>query len=114
MEKIELPDKEYIQVVKNGKTVTYCTMRQKVLHVVGLDNARHRPYTRHGKRFYKPYRNYFSGNDKDLDVLVDAGYMDVEESGYEEPNDYRIYYFNRKGLDWLGEQLGIYIHNVRD
>ena len=114
MSEIRLPDEEYIQVQENGRTVTYCTMRQKAMHIIGLDDPRHKPYTRHGKKFYKPYRNYFSGNDADLDRLVDAGYMGVEEIECGGRVDYRTYWFNRKGLDWLGEQLGIYIHNERN
>ena len=113
MNEIRLPEEEYIQVQEDGRTVIYCTMRQKALHVIGMDNLIHKPYTRHGRKFYKPYRNYFSGNDADLDKLVDAGYMGVEERECYGRKDYRIYWFNRKGLDWLGEQLGIYIHDSK-
>lgn len=101
-EKITLPAEEYIYYEQNGRTITVCTLRQKALHTIGL-NSRHigrRLYTRHGKRYYKPFRNYFFGKDRDLDTLVSAGYMDYEDERYR---------FNRAGLDWLGEQLGIVI-----
>lgn len=106
---MELPKEEYIHVEENGRKITYCTMRQKVLHTIGF-NSRHvgrRLYTRHGKKYYKPYRNYFCGSDKDLDKLVEAGYMDYRE---DEGKD-RTYWFNRCGLDWLGEQISVIIRD---
>ena len=43
------------------------------VHCIGLD--RKRPYARHNKRFYRPYRNYFaSGREHEgWDVMVLAG-----------------------------------------
>lgn len=35
---MELPKEEYIHVEENGRKVTYCTMRQKVLHTIGLNS----------------------------------------------------------------------------
>lgn len=104
IDKVYLPKDEYIHKMENGKMITYCTLRQKALHTIGL-NSYGRPYTRHGRRFYRPYRNYFGGHDKDLDRLVDAGYMTFVDD---------FYSFNRAGLDWLGEQLNIYIYNEKD
>lgn len=103
---IELPKEEYIQVQENGRAVIYCTMRQKLFHVIGLDY--HRPYTRHGKKFYRPYRNSWGGRDADLDKLVEAGLM----NGYllEQTGERYWYSFNRKGLDWLSEQIGVKIY----
>ena len=108
MENIKLPKEEYIQLKEDGKTITLCTMRQKVLHTIGLNSGHvgRRLYTRHGKKYYKPFRNYFCGNDSDLDKLVKAGYMDYIDS-----EEYKTYYFNRVGLNWLGEQLGIKIYD---
>ena len=42
---IELPKEEYTTEVRNGKTYHVCTLRQMVLHTIGLDNYG-RPYTR--------------------------------------------------------------------
>lgn len=109
-----LPTNEYEHYEKDGKTITVCTLRQICLHTIGLNlngsSNKGRLYTRHGKKFYKPYRNYFAGANKELDTLVYAGLMEVCERCNEE-NSKRIYWFNRKGLDWLGEQLGTTIRN---
>lgn len=111
---IKLPDEEYTTVVRDGKIYHVCTLRQMVLHTIGLDYKR--PYIRHGKKFYRPYRNYFTTNDKDrlFQPLVEAGYM-VEEScpsSYCRDGGY-LYYLTRAGLDWLGEQIGVTIYNER-
>ncbi len=105
-----LPESEYEHYEKDGHRITVCTMRQKVLHVIGLNSGHvgRRLYTRHGKKYYKPYRNYFCGKDKDLDKLVNSGYMERSDDGES------VYWFNRAGLDWLGEQIGIYIYNEED
>lgn len=112
---MELPKEEYIHVEENECQVTYCTLRQKALHTIGLNSGHvgRRLYTRHGKKFYKPYRNYFYGKDSDLDKLVDAGYMErsIEIAHGEK---HYMYWFNRNGLDWLGEQIGIKIYDEQD
>ena len=51
---------------------------------------------------------------KDLDGLVEAGYMDMDSREVHGIPDYRSYWLNRKGLDWLGEQIGIYIYDEED
>lgn len=109
---VELPEQEYIHVEENGRMITYCTLRQKALHTIGLNSCHvgRRLYTRHGKKYYKPYRNYFCGNDSDLDKLVDAGYMEscTEQVSGEKS---KTYWFSREGLDWLGKQIGIIIRD---
>ncbi len=49
---MNLPKEEYIRVEENGHTITYCTLRQKVLHTIGLNSGHvgRRLYTRHGKK----------------------------------------------------------------
>ena len=106
---IKLPKDLYLRVQEGGQTVTYCTLRQKALHVIGLDYKQ--PYTRHGKKFYRPYRNTWGGRDKDLDMLVDAGLMNAYQS--EKTGDRYWYAFNRAGLDWLGDQIGVKIYDER-
>ena len=115
MEKIELPKDDYIRYEENGRTVVVCTLKQMCKHTIGLDEGhnRGRLYSRHGRKFFKPYRNYFSGNSKKLDKLVDAGYMETEEYIYNETKN-KTYFFTRSGLDWLGDQLGIVIKDVED
>jgi len=115
---IKLPETEYVSCEKDGQKITVCTLRQKALHVIGMDNRpHHQPYTRHGKKFYRPYRNYFSApesGDRDLDILAEAGYMDRVVTNPGTGRGYVWYSFNRKGLDWLGEQIGIHIYDERN
>lgn len=87
-----------------------CIERMK--HCIGLD--RHKPYKRHGKKFYRPYRNgYATGKDhQGWDELVTDGYAGRSE----EPNQHGgyVYWLTRKGLDYLGEQLDITIYDEAD
>lgn len=73
-------------------------------HMIGLDYKK--PYHRHGKAFYKPYRNHYCdtvpGN-KLLDKLPD--YIIRKERG-------RLgvtYVLTQDGLEWLGRALKIKI-----
>lgn len=79
-------------------------------HAIGLDN--HKPYKRHGRLFYKPYRNhYYTTSLKDCetwDVLVTNGYA---KAGRKDRYGGRMYWLTRKGLDWLGEKLGVHIYD---
>ena len=92
------------------------TKSQKVqiaAHMIGLNYKR--PYIRHGRRYYKPYRDYFysalSGPDYEtLRKMEKKGYV---VSG--KPGEKGIYFWmTREGLDWLGEKLRIQIHDPRD
>ena len=109
---LELPNEEYTTEVRNGKTCHICTLRQMVLHTIGLDYKQ--PYTRHGRKFYRPYRNYFTTNGKSAAFrpLVDAGYM-TERAMPSAPDGTEgyIYGLTRSGMDWLGEQIGVTIHD---
>lgn len=116
---VELPKEEYQHYEKGGRMITVCTMRQKALHVIGLNQIRNkrRLYTRYGKKYYKPYRNYFDapkGGDRDLEKLSEAGYMNrtITHEGTDRESVW--YSFNRKGLDWLGEQIGVHIYDEDD
>lgn len=81
-------------------------------HCIGLD--RKKPYKRHGKYFYTPYRNFFStgSNYEDWETMKDAGYADRDK----EKNQHGgyTYWLTRSGLDWLGAQLGIHIYDEID
>lgn len=73
-------------------------------HMVGLDYER--PYHRHGKAFYKAYRNYYcdlpEGN-RILDKIPKKLFViHRDERG-------ATYYLTQDGLDWLGRQLHITI-----
>lgn len=83
-------------------------------HAIGLDHKR--PYIRHGKTYYRAYRNYFTTPDDSHDYRV---WMGLCENGYAKrwPGGTRgVYTFHltRAGLDWLGETLGIIIHYEED
>lgn len=87
---------------------------QLAAHTIGLDNKR--PYQRHGKFFYRPYRNYFSTHGKDIYLsiwqsLCDKGYAKCS-NGYNPGNI--IFWLTRAGLDWLGDELGITIYDEED
>lgn len=78
--------------------VDYCK------HMVGLDYER--PYQRHGKLFYKPYRNHWeapANGNKILDKLPRfLVTRDADEMGV-------LYALTVDGLKWLGRQLKITI-----
>ena len=112
---LELPKEEYTTETRGGKTYHICTLRQMVLHTIGLD--RKRPYTRHGRKFYKPYRNYFTTNGRSVAFrpLVEAGSMTENDMGRApDGTEGHIYRLTRAGLDWLGKQIGVVIHNEDD
>lgn len=74
-------------------------------HMIGL--TRNKPYHRHGKAYYKPYRNRFAAEQsghKLLDKL--PKYIITKEQG----ERYVWYYLTREGLDWLGRRLNITIN----
>ncbi len=76
-------------------------------HMVGLDYKN--PYHRHGKVFYKPYRNYYAApldGDKVLDKL--PNYI-VKKTQGELSIRYEL---TRSGMEWLGRQLNITIKEI--
>ena len=78
-------------------------------HCIGLDYKK--PYKRHGRYFYRPYRYYYDagGNDVEIwDAMVSAGYA---VAGKRDRYGGRIYWLTRDGLDWLGQKLGIKIYD---
>lgn len=81
-------------------------------HAIGLDHKK--PYKRHGRYFYRLYRNHYDASLKDCeiwDVMVSQGYA---KAGKKNSNGGRIYWLTRKGLDWLGEKLEIHIYDEYD
>ena len=116
-DELKLPSELYTyETLPDGRTVTYCTMRQQVLHCIGMVDSgsqRHKPYHRHGKAFYRPWRNYFdtSAHDKTWTQLCDAGYA---EHGEVSDRGGAMFRMTRKGLDWLGKQLDMTIYDEED
>ena len=114
---IKLPAELYAREKSpDGRIITYCTMRQQVLHCIGMVDSgsqRHKPYRRHGKVFYRPWRNYFStpAPSKQWEALCAHGY-----AAHNSPADDRgvMYWMTRAGLDWLGDQLGMTIYDEEE
>lgn len=73
-------------------------------HMVGLDHKS--PYHRHGKAFYKPYRNYYCALAIGIEILdrLPKHIMKVDKS-----EKYSWYYLSNDGFKWLGRQLNIII-----
>ena len=74
-------------------------------HMIGLDYKR--PYCRHGKAFYKPYRNYYCAPERGhplLDYLSKISLVTRESDG-----EGVWYTLTSTGLKWLGRQLKITI-----
>lgn len=77
-------------------------------HMLGMDNRK--TYRRHGREFYKPYRNYFCGYQKELDYL--AGGIGLAEKN---PDGKYVYYsLTPAGIRWLERKIGIVIREVED
>lgn len=76
-------------------------------HCIGLD--RKKPYIRHRKKFYRPYRNFFATNEShvDWDIMVQSGHAKREKNQH----DGYIYYMTREGMEWLSNELGITIYD---
>ena len=85
--------------------------RELMRHAIGMDSQR--CYVRHGKKFYRPYRNYFGTSDQTPDYpywerMVDAGLARKKAV----PNGIN-YYVTRRGMDWLGMYDGVTIYNTK-
>lgn len=80
-------------------------------HMIGLDGTKHKPYTRNGKQFFRPWRNFWSGENAALEYMshdvigLTRKYMD---------RDKPYYVLTRDGLDWLGRQLRMKIYDKRE
>ena len=82
-------------------------------HMIGLDMFKHKPYKRHGKLFYRPFRNYWAGPNKYLDYFSGAIGIAVRLEP-EARGRLPYYYLTRRGLDFLGRHIGVTIHDKRD
>lgn len=102
---------EYLSDMGTDKGVELCISEDELKiavdyckHMVGLDYER--PYQRHGKLFYKPYRNHWeapANGNKILDKLPRfLVTREADEMGV-------LYALTVDGLKWLGRQLKITI-----
>lgn len=84
-------------------------------HCIGLDH--HKPYRMHGKRFFRPTRNYFDAGQRDYEAWRDIearGYaVDWQERINRSSTSYGIGWFKltHEGMAFLGEELGIRIYD---
>ena len=86
-------------------------------HAIGLDHKR--PYRRYGKFFYRPYRNRYLIHEKSPDwslwmALVENRLAAHGEMILDGQGKHTTFYLTREGLDWLGRQLHITIHDEED
>lgn len=79
-------------------------------HFVGLDMAR--PYKRHGRLYYKAYRNYWYDNDNvpEFDLMC-AGAFGLMGKKKEEKGVF--YWLTAAGLEWLSRKTGIQIRREK-
>ena len=75
-------------------------------HCIGLDHRK--PYTRHGKKYYRPYRNYYATGPQyeDWELMEACG---LAEHGEKNQHGGYTFWLTRAGMDWIGEKLGICI-----
>ena len=81
-------------------------------HAIGMDNKG--TYTRQGRIFYKPYRNYFATS-RDSNDFKEWSWM--EQYGYAKSladGNHVLFRLTRAGLDWLGKKIGVHIYDEED
>ena len=88
---------------------------ETMMHTIGLwpEGLRH-PYKRHGKIFYRPYRNYFDtapncGGYWMWERMQKAGHAEVHRMKNGE-----MWHLTRRGLDWLQMKLDMIIYDEED
>lgn len=97
--------------IESGVQEGWCSMKEMAIelakHAIGLDYKK--PYRRHGKKFYKPYRNYYATilRDPVWRALVSEGFATC----FPEGEDRAIFTLTRSGLDWLGRHIGVKIYD---
>lgn len=81
-------------------------------HFIGLDGRNKGIYHRHGKAFYKPYRNYYFGKSAILEVFEEDGIVKrTKEPEYPDKHGNTFWWLTRKGLDYVGEKINCYIYD---
>lgn len=81
-------------------------------HAIGLDYRK--AYKRHGKYFYKPYRNYYDASPNDCKIWDEMVNKGLAKASKKDRYGGRMYWLTRKGLDWLGEKLEVKIYDEED
>lgn len=81
-------------------------------HAIGLDNKK--PYKRCGKYFYRPYRNYYVASKDNCFLWEELVKLKYADAGKKNRDGSRTYWLTRSGLDWLGNELEITIHDEEE
>lgn len=88
-----------------------------MMHTIGMwpEGLRH-AYKRHGRIYYRPYRNYFSTAPKLAgywmwERMQKAGHAEMRKSWN---GDGEIWSLTRRGLDWLEMKLNMRIYDEED
>lgn len=86
-----------------------------MMHTIGMwpEGLRH-PYKRHGKIFYRPYRNHFDTAPNCYgywmwERMEKAGHAEAHKTGNGE-----MWHLTRRGLDWLEMKLQIRIYDEEE
>lgn len=91
-------------MMKNDLTTKEIT---KMEHCIGFELRK--VYYRHGKYYFKPYRNHFMPGGDDCQI-----WEGLEEKGYAESSDsmgHKHYWLTTKGLDALSQLHKVYIYS---
>lgn len=98
-------------------------MTQQEIYHMAVSDAKHAigigkksPYVRHGKRFYKPWRNYFNidTNNPTWVWMESQGYAGHRGTYSHGTSTTTFYYLTRSGLNWLGRELDVTIYDEED
>jgi len=84
-------------------------------HAMGMDNRD--TYTRHGKKFYKPYRNYYETLVDDISWQILECYGLAMHGKVREDGEYKglcHYHMTIKGMEWMERALEITIKNKEE
>ena len=106
-------DDDYCECLGNmgtdmGVEMVLCKDFEKAVklckHMIGFDHSK--PYKRHGKLFYKPYRNYFEAPPKGEPILEKLPTFIIQK----ETRVKGVWYtLTKQGIEWLGRQINVTI-----
>ena len=108
-----MPSMDYTE--ENEKILEH--YRDLIRHTLGMDNRA--SYIRHGKKFYRPYRNYFEDIEGSIDYpywekMVEAGMAEKKEGKKDSYGDKSVWYsVTRVGMDWVGLHDCVYIYDMK-
>lgn len=118
----ELEEQEYLRYLGYDDymlipTMEYTEENKKILekhrklmrHALGMDNRK--TYKRHGKWFYRPYRNYFYTHKNTSDYPYWERLVKAHLAEKYETDDGINYSVTRRGMDWLGQNDEIKIYD---